>query len=25
LDDPHSGWFDAQTKFTPLHLAASPA
>lgn len=25
LDDPHSGWFDAQTKFTPLHLATSPA
>lgn len=23
MDDPHSGWFDADTRFTPFHLAAS--
>ncbi|MDT2004100.1 flavin reductase family protein [Rhodococcus opacus] len=22
MDDPHSGWFDATTSFTPLHLMA---
>lgn len=23
MDDPHSGWFDADTAFTPLHLVGS--
>ncbi|MGV9737456.1 flavin reductase family protein [Rhodococcus aetherivorans] len=23
MDDPHSGWFDARTRFTPLHLDAA--
>ncbi len=23
-DDPHSGWFDATTSFTPIHLQPAP-
>ncbi|MEE2032794.1 flavin reductase family protein [Rhodococcus chondri] len=25
MDDPTSGWFDANTRFSPFHLAASPS
>nr|WP_296775780.1 flavin reductase family protein [Rhodococcus sp. (in: high G+C Gram-positive bacteria)] len=24
MDDPHSGWFDSATSFTPLHLQPTP-